>query len=72
MLTRSHMAALTLALVAPYGARATPVGTFTWIASGPGDQTDPAIDGRYVLYADGSRGSLDVLARDLTTGETRV
>jgi hypothetical protein len=72
LLTRSHMAALTLALVAPYGARATPVGTFTWIASGPGDQTDPAIDGRYVLYADGSRGSLDVLARDLTTGETRV
>ncbi|WP_049768562.1 hypothetical protein [Anaeromyxobacter sp. Fw109-5] len=66
------MAALALALVAPYVARATPIGTFTWIASGPGDQTDPAIDGRYVLYADGTRGSLDVLARDLATGETRV
>jgi hypothetical protein len=72
LLTRSHIAALALALIAPCGARATPIGTFTWIASGPGDQTDPAIDGRYVLYADGTRGSLDVLARDLATGETRV
>ena len=72
MLTRSHMAALALALVAPCAASATPVGTFTWIASGPGDQTDPAIDGRYVLYADDSRGSFDVLARDLVTGTTRA
>ena len=72
MLTRSHIAALALALIAPCAASATPVGTFTWIASGPGDQTDPAIDGRYVLYADDARGSFDVLARDLVTGATRT
>jgi hypothetical protein len=66
------MAALALALVPPGAASPTPVGTFTWIASGPGNQTDPAIDGRYVLYADDSRGSFDVLARDLVTGTTRA
>ncbi|WP_242343232.1 TolB-like translocation protein [Anaeromyxobacter terrae] len=72
MLTRSHIAGLALALVAPCAAAAAPAGTFTWIAAGPGDQADPAVDGRWVVFTDGSGASRDVLARDLSTGDTHA
>ncbi len=72
LLTRSHIAGLALALAVPSAAVAAPGGTFTWIATGPGDQRDPAIDGRFVVYTDAGGTSRDVLAFDLLTGTTRA
>lgn len=58
----------------PLATRAKPVGTFEFIVSAPGDQTDPAIDGQYVVYAGpGPAGDgLDIFLHDIQFGTTRT
>jgi beta propeller repeat protein len=65
----TRTAALLLALAAPLAARALPSGELRWIVVAPGDQTGPAIDGPYVVYADRSGPDWDVLLFDLVRSE---
>ena len=41
------------------------------MASGAGDQRDPAISGSLVVYEDTSRGNVDIVLHDLAAGVTR-
>ncbi len=60
-----------LGLLAPRPAPAKPVGDFQFVVVAPGDQTDPSIDGQYVIYANrGAAGDWDVLLVDFLTGRT--
>lgn len=48
---------------------ARPVGVFQPVVVAPGDQTDPSIDGQYVIYASrGASGDSDVLLVDISSG----
>src|SRR6478609_2571695 len=40
------------------------------IASGPGDQQEPVIDGNYVVWEDNATGDWEISAYDLSTGRT--
>lgn len=56
---------LVAACLAPSSARAKPVGEFRFVVTAPGDQTDPSIDGRFVVFAGPSpSGDLDVFLYD--------
>ena len=73
---RWHILVWALALAAPLVSRARPVGTYSLIVQGPGDQTDPSIDAEYVTFAshpDGV-GDWDVLLYEIgaPAGNVRV
>jgi hypothetical protein len=54
-------------------ASAKPVGTFEFLIADDGDQTDPSIDGQYVIYAGpGVDGSIDVLLYNILSGTKQV
>lgn len=76
-LARSRYIAICAALLvcaAPFAATAKPVGDFAFIVTGPGDQTDPSIDGQYVVFAGpGPAGDgIDVLLFNTVSVETRT
>jgi hypothetical protein len=58
----------------PFTASGRPVGAFRFVVTDAGDQTDPSIDGEYVVYAGpGPAGSgTDVLLYDTATRATRT
>ena len=45
----------------PLAARARPSGTYSLIVGGPGDKTEPSIDGQSIVYASNASGDWDVL-----------
>jgi hypothetical protein len=67
--------ALLAALVAavPGPALARPVGgTTRFLATGPGDQTDPSLDAGFVVFTDRGPGGNDVVLGDLASGALTV
>jgi hypothetical protein len=60
--------------VVPFTASGKPVGSFRFVVTDAGDQTDPSIDGEYVVYAGpgGGDAGTDVFLYDTVTGTVRV
>jgi len=57
------------ALAGPMVASAKPVGNFDFIVADPGDQTDPSIDGQFIVYSGpGQSGDKDILLYDVLDG----
>ncbi len=58
----------------PFTTSARPVGSFRFVVNDPGDQTDPSIDGEYVIFAGPGPGTsgTDVLLYDGASGAVRA
>src|SRR5512139_3134210 len=70
----SHIFVAALLAAAPFTATGKPIGAFRFVVTDAGDQTDPSIDGEYVVYAGPGPGDAgtDVLLYDATHGAVRV
>jgi len=63
---RTIAAITAIAIAVPLAARAKPEGEFALIVKGDADQTDPCIDGQYVVYASKAPGGdWDILKYEL-------